>query len=403
MRLAALISVMVVTTLAYSTDFSTTETVITEEGALENFVKGNLQFTAKLYNEVLRENPNKNFIFSPFSIEVILALTRAGAKGLTANEFSSALNFPSEKETEMALKKYLPTLKSTDEGVKLLSANKLYLGKQFKILDSFKSLAVNTFNADIENVDFAQGAEAAEKINNWVENQTNNKIKDLISPDAINVLTRLILVNALYFSGKWAFPFEKDTRKEKFYLSNTKSKEVDMMYIEESFRYHENRKLNAKFLELPYEAENVSMIVVLPNEREGLASLEANLEEVLRPQPLDWQRVYVKMPSFLVESELKLKPILQRLGVRTAFSDYADLSGISAEALKIDDVFQKAFINVTTAGTEAAAATFVRVIEKSLIIKEPSILEVRFSADHPFLYCLRVNGIIGFVGRVSQA
>lgn len=328
------------------------------DAPLKEFANGNLKFTARLYNEIVKEKPNQNFIFSPFSIEVILALTRAGAKGLSREQLTTALNLPSEEVTEAALKQFLPVLRQSSEHLQLSTANKMYVAKNLRILDSFQNTAVNSFGAGIENVDFSQKDQAVKLINQWVEDQTNNKIKNLVSRDVIDESTRLLLINALHFKGTWLYEFSKKVLKEKFYTSKTQSKQVDMMSVEETFRYYESPTLNAKFLELPYVGGNISMTVVLPNEIEGLSALENNLEQLLTPQDLDYQRVAVKLPSFLIESEYPLKSILQRLGLTSIFEDAADFSGISETPLKVSQVVQKAFINVTTSGTEAAAATY---------------------------------------------
>ncbi|XP_060527291.1 antichymotrypsin-2-like isoform X2 [Cylas formicarius] len=371
---------------------------VCSETAVEEFAAGNLKFTAQLYKELLKENKG-NFIVSPLSIEIILALTQAGARGGTAEEFTQSLSLPATRDrTEEALRTFLPTLKSSKDDLKLLSANKLFAGDRFRILDEFRRIANDVFEAGVDNVDFAKAQQAAKTINDWVEQHTNNKIKNLIDPDSLSDATRLVLVNALYFSAKWENQFEKyATRKEAFYTNALDSKQVDMMHIEDSFRYYECNEKNVKFLELPYLGGNISMTIVLPNDKEGLVKAEENIEELLKPHPLTHERVAVSLPKFLVESDIKLKPILQRLGLTKAFNlNEADLSGISQEGLYIDDVIQKAFINVTESGTEAAAATAVLVSFDSL----PLPATRTFKADHPFLFFITLNEVHFFAGRV---
>ncbi|XP_030764424.1 antichymotrypsin-2-like isoform X4 [Sitophilus oryzae] len=371
---------------------------VTADTALEEFAAGNRLFTARLYNEVLKNNHDANFVFSPLSIEIILALTQAGAKGKTAEEFTTALNLPStQQKTQEALKQFLPTLKSNTNDLKLSSANKLFLGEAFEILESFKQLATSVFEAGAENIDFSKNQAAAESINKWVESQTNNKIQNLINPDSLSAATRLVLVNALYFKGKWSTPFEDYlTRKEKFFVTKTNSKEVDMMHVEDTFRYYECTKRNAKFLELPYAGENVTMTIVLPNEVEGLTALESNVESLLTPPPYNYERVAVSLPKWLVETKLELNQILENLGLKTAFTGDADFSNLSKEALQISQVVQKAFINVTESGTEAAAATAV-TIQLTSAIQKP--IPKPFRADHPYLYFIKYDDIVLFIGK----
>ncbi|XP_066245968.1 antichymotrypsin-2-like isoform X3 [Euwallacea similis] len=363
---------------------------------LSAFTIGNWQFTARLYNEILKDKPNQNFIFSPFSIQVVLALTAAGAKDSTKQEFSLALNLPGQEATEEALKHFSSLFKQKSGDTQLSSANKLFVKNGFPILDGFKKRAIDNFDADIENVDFTKSVEAAEKINRWVEERTNNKIRNVVNPDIINDFTTLLLVNALHFKGTWEYEFSPTIKKETFYITKTNTKEVDMMSIEETFRYYESPVLKAKFLELPYHGSNITMTIVLPDEIEGLAALESNLYPLFVPQDLEHQLVSVTLPSFLVESEYNLKPILQRLGLKNVFSDSANLSGISSEPLKVSEVVQKAFINVTRSGTEAAAATVATAVYRQGFLLEET---THFVANHPYIYFIRMNDLILFLGR----
>ncbi|KAF7272551.1 hypothetical protein GWI33_014670 [Rhynchophorus ferrugineus] len=351
-------------------------------------------------SEVLLENQNKNFVFSPLSAQIILALTQAGARGQTAQEFSTAVNLPEDvNKTEEAIRQLLPTLKSTHADISLSAANKMYLGKGIVIKKAFETLAVSSFQAAAENLDFAKSTEATNIINHWVEEKTNEKIKDLIPLGALDASTRLVLVNALYFKGKWNTPFETYlTRKEPFHVSKTQTKQVDMMHVEDFFNYYECTKRNVKFLELPYLDDRLTMTIVLPNEIDGLASLENNIESLLTPPPYNKERVAVSMPKWLTETSVDLKGILERLGLRKAFSDSADFKNLSDESLQIGQVLQKSFINVTESGTEAAAATVVSLVFLSAPLVEPD--PIIFKADRPYLYFIRHNDVILFVGKI---
>ncbi|XP_019767864.2 antitrypsin isoform X2 [Dendroctonus ponderosae] len=364
--------------------------------ALDKFAEGNHKFTARLYNEILKANIGKNFVFSPFSVEVILALTRAGAKGKTASEFSTGVDLPSEEVTEEALKLFLPLLKSSNENLRLTTANKLYINSNFSILDSYKKLAVSTYDAATENVDFTKTTETANRINQWVEERTNNKIQNLVKPESLDDV-QLVLINALHFKGKWSNPFVPSVTKSDFYVSATERTTVDMMFTEDTFKYAESADLDAKFIELPYEGGNVSMTVVLPNKVEGLAALERNLQAVFQPQNYQELYVSVKLPTFLTETELNLTPLLKNLGLATIFSESADLSGIASEPLMVSEVLQKAFINVTTTGTEAAATTASTFSFRSALhFVDPEAL---FVADRPFVYLITRKSVVLFIGK----
>jgi serpin B len=330
-----------------------------EEVALQEFTTGNNLFTAALYKEVLKENQG-NFLVSPFSIETVLALTHSGAKDETAYEIRAGLRLPNSTEkTEAVYATLLPTLKGNDKYA-LHTANKIYVKDGYPLKEDFKNKASTVFQSGIENIEFTQKVDAANAINSWVGKQTNNKIQNLIDPNILGPDTRIILINALYFKGKWVYPFESDsTIKRDFYKTAKDVVQVDMMHNTDVYNYYESPELKAKFLEMPYEGDDLSMIIVLPNEKEGLAALESQIEKVFAAPRFTQERVSVSLPKFTVENKIQLKKILQNLGINKAFSDEADLSGLAGKKgdLAISDVIQKAFINVTETGTEAAAAT----------------------------------------------
>ncbi|KAJ8945652.1 hypothetical protein NQ318_012370 [Aromia moschata] len=376
-----------------------------EDEATQEFVTGNHKFTAAIYKEIIKKEKG-NIIVSPLSAETVLALTNEGARGETSREFVTGLSLPSSNEKiQKAFKTFLPKLKRSEDDLKLLSANKIYVGKDVKLVDSFRDIATTIYDSGVDNVNFAENVQAAQTINGWVEDNTNDKIKNLIAPDSISDDTKMVLVNALYFSGKWVSRFEDyETTKKKFYKSKADTVDVDTMHQVEYLNYYENPALKAKFLELPYQGADITMVIVLPDEIEGLGALEQNIEQVLEPQPFTKERVDVDLPKFTIETEIKFVPILKSLGIQRIFSDSADLSGLSSthKDLYVSDVIQKAFINVTETGTEAAAATAVGIALLSApILGSGGYI---FRADHPFIYYIRENrsGGLLFVGRYNQ-
>ncbi|KAF2898649.1 hypothetical protein ILUMI_07520 [Ignelater luminosus] len=376
-----------------------------ESQILKEFSTGYNIFTTDVYKELLKYYPG-NFIVCPLSADIVLALTNSGAQGETAKELSNALRLPEDPDKVREMFKAIsPNLQSTNRNYTLSTANKIYVKKGFEIDDKFKNVAVDVFDAEIQNIDFTRNQEAAREINQWVEDKTHKKIHNLIRPDSLDEDTRTVLINAIYFHGKWVKEFKKhDTLKLPFYLNSKDHKETNMMLATNKYEYYESPELNAKFLKLDYEGGDVSMHIVLPNEKEGLAALEEKISDVLIPPEYGYEKVSVMIPKFKTETKIQFKPILQALGVKHAFKDDANFLGIGAhqEAIKISEVVQKAFIEVDEKGTTAAAATGVlQIVVTSLQPVKPPKL---FHADHPFLFYLRLNtlGVNFFVGRYKS-
>lgn len=205
------------------------------------------------------------------------------------------------------------SLKKSDK-VTLDIANRVYIKEGYKINPKFNEIAKNSFEAGIENVNFNDATASAQHINNWVEKITHDKIKDLIKPDLIDSMTRMILVNALYFKGAWQKRFESyNTRDEDFFLTEKQPVKVKMMSTTESFNYAVNDELDCQFLELPYDGNQYVMTIVLPNKKDGLADLENKIENVLKPQQYRTERVHVKLPQFKIETTIKFTDVLQRV------------------------------------------------------------------------------------------
>ncbi|KAK4872894.1 hypothetical protein RN001_014923 [Aquatica leii] len=373
-------------------------TVYCDDVNLDNFAAGNNKFSFDVYKEI-KATENGNFLFCPLSAEIILGLTRVGARGKTGAEMSKALHLPDDvNKIERIFKTLTPKLKS-DEGYTLNSANRMYLQMDYEIRKDFINIAQNSFLADVENVDFNKKDETAGAINQWVSDQTHGKIKNLIDPNMFTTDSRIVLVNALYFKSTWKTKFnEQDTKTKPFYLNNNNHVDVDMMEVTNYFRYFNNEELKAKFLEMPYLGDQYSMVFVLPHDKEGLAILENKLEDVINETRGYEVKVHVQVPKFKTEFKVELTG----LGVKDAFTDYADLTGISVssqELLKISDVIQKAVVEVDEEGTTAAASTAVHVVTTYSLI-QPVIQE--FNADHPFIYYIKGPNGVMFIGRYVQ-
>lgn len=366
-------------------------------------------FSVDLYKHLARHEGN--LFLSPTSLETALAMVYAGARGDTAEQMADVLHFGRVPEGQLhpAFGQLLETLNPPQAGgrdrpYELTIANALWGQDGYAFNPEYLQLVRRYYGGNLQNVDFVEAPEASrQRINQWVERQTNDRIQDLVPPGAIDALTRLVLTNAIYFKGRWAEPFEERfTRDEAFRFADGSSADVPLMRRSGEYGYAEID--GVQVLSLPYGGEELSMVVVLPRDARALAALERDLtlEQLQR-----WarggrrQEVHVFLPRFKIESQFSLGEALQAMGMTDAFSDDADLSGIAqAEQLAISAVLHKAFVDVNEEGTEAAAATAVIVgVTAAPPQSEPPV----FRADHPFLFLIRENrsGAILFLGRVS--
>jgi len=360
-------------------------------------VEANNRFALDIYNEVSPKE--KNVFFSPYSVSSALAMAFEGARGKTAEDIKSALYFP---EAEVMRRGYARLYNeiNSEEDYDLNIANALWVQRDYKLLEDYLSVIKDYYGGNAENVDFVRDPEGSrEKINGWVEDQTKERIKDLIPPSTIDSLTRLIITNAIYFKGEWAMQFNKDsTKREEFRVDGDKTVEVDMMsLLEQSFRYLENSEVQV--LELPYKGENTSMIILLPrgeiDDFENSLSYEKLMGYMSGMESTD---VDVYLPRFTLEKMLGLNDFLMKRGMGSAFGDRADFSGMTGNRdLFISDVIHKAFVEVNEEGTEAAAAT--AVVFRATSMPKPRNV---FRADHPFIFFIQRNGNILFMGRVAD-
>lgn len=274
-------------------------------------------FSGELFATIAKaDDPTKNIIISPLSVQTCVALAYAGASGETAQEIVKGLHLVSNKREEVAAS-YAEFLQSYKDNQLVKIANKIYVNENYKLKESFREITQKYFNSEADTLNVGNPVVAADKINKWVEDKTNNKIKDLISPDNIDDYTRLVLVNAIYFKGSWAKKFDKEnTMKENFYYSENDSTKVDMMTQKSKFRYGTFDDLDACTLELPYADSNLSMLIVLPNSRTGLKDVGSKLKnksifEI--SQNMYQTEVNVMLPKFKVEYAVELNEPLKQV------------------------------------------------------------------------------------------
>jgi serpin B len=378
---------------------------IGQEAKMESVVEGNSQFALDLYGE-LKSQPG-NLFFSPNSISTALAMTYAGARGQTADQMSRVLHFPAPQdklpEAFEALRKMFQTEIET-RGYHLSVANRLWGQQGYHFLPDFLAVTRDSYHAELAQVDFVRDPEGArDLINQWVEAQTREKIKDLVPSGVLTPVTRLVLTNAIYFKGDWTRPFPKQaTREEDFHVSSDKTTRAPLMHKTDDFRFGALDGL--KILDLPYGKGDVSTIVLLPDQNDGLTTLEGKLNQKNLTRwlsTLGSRKVEVTMPRFKLTSTFSLSDTLKAIGMSLAFDqDRADFSGMSTqEKLYISAVLHKAFVDFNEEGTEAAAATGVAMTKRAAIRPVPPAV---FRADHPFLFLIvdnRSKSIL-FMGRV---
>ena len=263
----------------------------------------------------LSQNQDGNFLVSPFSAETVLAFAQSGCKGESAEEIRNALHLPNKDKVESALKSLLPKFQSSDLYT-LHTANKLYIKNNFVIKDEFKHAASVVYQTHPESVDFTKSVEAAKTINDWVGDHTNNKIRDLINSGDLDDDTRAVLVNALYFQANWSRPFQLvNTHKRRFFKTASDIIKVDTLtHYNQYFNYYECPHLQAQFLELPFKSGDASLVVVLPNEKDGLSSLEKQLDQVFASQH-ELQKTFlnVLLPKFKIETTVDFRVVLQNV------------------------------------------------------------------------------------------
>jgi len=379
------------------------------EADVATLVDGNSTFAFDLY-QALREEDG-NLFYSPYSISLALAMTYAGARGETAQQMTDTLHFilsqdrlhPAFNSLDIELSQRGEGAKGKDgEGFRLNIVNAIWGQEGYKFLSEFLDVLAENYGAGLRPLDFANAPEESRvTINNWVSDQTESRIEDLIPQGLIDALTRLVLTNAIYFNAAWQHPFNEDmTEDGPFYLLDGGEITVPMMRQTESFNYAEGDGYQA--VELPYDGRELSMVILLPQSGEFETfeeSLDAQrVDAIIRS--MESNQVALTMPKFEFESSFSLKEALAAMGMPVAFSGGADFSGMTGNRdLFIADVIHKAFVSVDEAGTEAAAATAV-VMKFTAVPEEP----VEVTVDRSFIFLIHdlETGAILFVGRVAN-
>ncbi|KAL1258619.1 hypothetical protein QQF64_009196 [Cirrhinus molitorella] len=382
---------------------------------MEPLSAANTKFSLNLFNKIIGGNASGNVFYSPISISSALAMVSLGAKGNTATQMYKVLGFTNPgavtpaDQIHSSFNKLMSELNKPGVPYALNLANRLYGEQSYQFVEKFLNDTKRYYEAKLEKVDFKKNSEAVRvDINKWVEKKTQDKIKNLLPQGSVSFTTKLVLVNAIYFKGNWEIKFSKEaTRDGHFKLNKTQNKPVKMMNKKSKFPLALIPEINSQVLELPYVGENLSMLIILPNEIQdkttGLQKLEKaltyeKLMEWTKPSKMLQQEVRVSLPKFKMEETYDMNSILISMGMEDVFDDMkVNLSGMSSNNdLVVSKVIHKAFIEVNEEGTEAAGATGV-VIGTTSVPIDPKT----FIADHPFLFFIRHNpsNSILFYGR----
>uniref|UniRef100_A0A8D9ACM7 Antichymotrypsin-2 n=2 Tax=Cacopsylla melanoneura TaxID=428564 RepID=A0A8D9ACM7_9HEMI len=356
---------------------------------------GQQEFTFDLLSIINKQNKGSNIFLSPFSIyQALLTAYFVSDKNTEAN-LKQVLRLPAnvDKIDTMQvykMEKYYQTMRGLNSsyGYTFTSANKIFINDQLTV----KPCMTDIFQQELQPMSFANGLEAAKVINTWVEVETKNNIKDLISPDQVDSRTNLVLANAAYFKGIWQSKFSPAlTKPDVFYSSPNKKSLVKMMKQNGQFRHILSEELRAHILEVPYKGGNISMYFLLPPfaSKDGVADILASLKK----DPTTFKRfteeanflkpVEISIPKFTVTQDLNLIPTLTQMGVTDLFTSAADLSRLSDTPISFGDAVHKARLELDEEGTTAAAATAVFSFRSSRPLEH-----TKFVANHPFLYFL---------------
>ena len=376
------------------------ETGSTEEG-IQQVVNANNQFAFEMYSE-LNKTEQGNLFYSPYSISVALAMTYEGAKEQTADEMKSVFHFPENNILRPNFAAIYNKINEQDKDYELRTGNALWAQKDYPFLQDYLDRVEKYYGGKAANLDFVnQTEESRQTINRFIEEQTNDKIKDLIPKGVLNSLTRLVLTNAIYFKGTWQWEFDKaDTREQDFKITPDNVVKVPMMRMEPDKAELNYADLeNLQILELPYKGEEISMLILLPKENLDSIEFSLNAEKLTeyKNQIQSTKLDTIYLPKFEFDTKYTMNNVLKAMGMPTAFSMSADFSGMDGtQKLYIDKVIHQAYVKVDEQGTEAAAATAVVVSLKSAM---PSNV---FRADHPFIFLIQETntGNILFLGRV---
>jgi len=372
---------------------------ITLRAGLEKRVSQDNEFAIDLLKKTITASGETNVFVSPLSVSIALGMAWNGANGTTKSEMETALKMSGMTTADINdyYKIMQSTLPTIDPTTKLSIANSMWYRTGFVVKPDFLKVNSDYFNSYIKELDFTK-AWAVDTINNWCAKKTNSLIPTII--DQIPSDAVMYLMNAVYFKGIWRKQFEKkNTSVLKFTNEAGIQGDVNMMYQKDTFGYAETE--TAQYLDLPYGNKAFSMTVILPAANKTTADvLNALITDIWSStlSSLYEREVMVYLPRFKVSNKFKLNDELQNMGMKLAFTDFADFTNLTSIPVQISEVIHKTYVTVDEEGTEAAAVTSIGIINTSM-----PVIPV-FRVDKPFLFVIREKstGVILFIGKVGN-
>ncbi|XP_054445263.1 plasminogen activator inhibitor 1 [Pteronotus mesoamericanus] len=364
-------------------------------------------FGVKVFQQVAQASKDRNVVFSPYGVASVLAMLQVTTRGETRQQIHAAMQFEvEEKGVAPALHQLYKELMGPWNKDEISVADAIFVQRDLKLVQGFMPHFFRLFRTTVKQVDFSEMKRARFIINDWVKRHTKGMINDLLGEGAVDQLTRLMLVNALYFNGHWKTPFQEEgTHHRLFHKSDGSTVSVPMMVQTNKFNYTEFSTPDGHYydiLELPYHGDTLSMFIAAPYEKEVPLSaltnvLDAQLISQWKGNMTCLPRLLV-LPKFSLESEVNLKRPLENLGMTNMFSpSQADFSSFSdREPLYVSQALQKVKIKVNERGTVASSSTVITVSAR--MAPEEIIM------DRPFLFVVRHNptGTVLFMGQVME-
>ncbi|KAJ8290375.1 hypothetical protein GJAV_G00012040 [Gymnothorax javanicus] len=369
-------------------------------GSITELTTKNIDFAMNLYRKISSFH-DRNIFFSPLCISTAFTILSMGAEGPTRAEILKGLNLDQleqdgQPELIPELFQQLQENITNHEELQLAQGTALFVRLEFEVERAFSDQIKKFFNADVQNIDFAKPEASKTTINDYVKKRTGNQINEAVSD--IDPFTQLMLINTIFFKGKWELPFDpSQTQNDRFYVDKYNIVQVPMMFREDNFYYASDEALNVKVLRLPYMGE-MAMLILLPNKGVDYTSID---DEINSGSFLGWlkqlriTRLEVQIPKFKMEQSYAMHKILPHLGISSAFENMANFSGLSKEhGLKVSTVLHKTMIDVDETGTTAAAATVTGITAYSL--------PPNFIINRPFFFFIyhEVTNSLLFMGRV---
>ena len=399
----AIISIASGIGILYISEDNSADVLVNNEGSMIDKSEQK-DFVFAFYSEIAKKNEKSNVFFSPLSISTAFSIAYEGAKGNTASQIQQVFSLEEDdSKRQEKISDTLSRLNHKDDWYNLQVANALWIKDGYKIKQDYIDTAKTHYSSTVDNVDFVTD-DGINRINSWVLEKTNDKIQDILAPGSTDDLTRMVITNAVYFKGKWGLEFNsKNTSEKPFWTDKDNSVMISMMKENAAvYNYAETKDLQA--LELNYLGGGISMIVLLPKEKEGLGTIEQSLnreEFDSIKNSMTRQPLMIQIPKFEFETEYDLIKPLKNIGLHDAFDqNNANFQGITDEQIYLQKAAHKAFVNVNEEGTEAAAIT--ALVGRSTSGPPDPVAE--FVAEHPFMFVIQEKETesILFVGRVMD-